>query len=488
MLDASTLAAQAGSSAYWLDKLGRELDSRTATYQTLQDYYDGRHPQPLASQQFRVEFADRLRGFNDNFCPLVVQALEERLVVQGFGIDGKAGDEAAWRIWQDNQMDAQSQKAHREAILKGECSVIVWYDSAEGLPGDSALIRVQKPEEVIVAYDPEDRLKRLVALKRWKASDGSTRANLYYPDRIEKYVRSRSLRYANQYGRDYIEGGWVTYQDPGDPGWPLPHDLGAVPVVPLLNDPDIDNTGTSEIVSILPLQDMLNKLFVDMMVTSHFTAFRQKWATGLEIPVDPETNKPLDTFRAATDKLWQARDPEVKFGDFAQGNPQQFQPAIETAIQHIASKTRTPAHYLLGQMGSFPSGESLKATETGLTAKARRRTRDFGEAWEEVIRLAFLAAGMKQYGSISDTSTDWKDVETRSEAEHTDALLKQRALNVPDEMLWRQLGYTQQEIAEMKAMNAARPELEPKIVAVGTLAAEPPEPPTGPDVTGPVVE
>jgi hypothetical protein len=59
-------------------------------------------------------------------------------------------------------------------------------------------------------------------------------------------------------------------------------------------------------------------------------------------------------------------------------------------IQHVAAQTRTPPHYLLGQSGAFPSGESLKATETGLVAKVKRKQTTFGETWEEAMRLAFL--------------------------------------------------------------------------------------------------
>ena len=62
-------------------------------------------------------------------------------------------------------------------------------------------------------------------------------------------------------------------------------------------------------------------------------------------------------------------------------------------IQHVAAQTRTPPHYLLGAMGSFPSGESLKATETGLVAKVRRKMLSFGEGWEEAMRLAFAVEG-----------------------------------------------------------------------------------------------
>jgi hypothetical protein len=454
------MAALAGpapySSPWWLERLGKQLDGRRASYTNLGNYYRGQHPLALSSKKFRDEFALIFRGFADNFCQLVVQALEERCTVQGFRVDGGAGDRKAWKLWQDNELDAQSQKAHREAFIKGECSIIV----GPG-PSGSAIIRAQKPEEVIVAYD-DDPLVRAVAMKRWKTPEDQQLATLYYSDRIEKYQAAEGSSPST----------WSERRVQGE-DWPLVHDLGVVPVVPLVNDPDLDNVGRSEIGPVIPLQNALNKLMTDMLVSSEFASFRQKWVTGLAIPVDPETNKPIETFKAAVDRVWQARDPAAKFGDFEATDLAPYVSAIETVIQHMASETRTPAHYLLGQSGSFPSGESLKATETGLVAKARRRHRDLGEAWEEIIRLGFRAAGDAKRGAITTIETDWRDPETRTESEHVDALVKLASLGVPNTQLWADAGYTPEQIRAFATASVPVAEdpttLAPKVEAAGML-------------------
>lgn len=422
------------TSDWWLERLGKELDARARLMKPMQDYYDGRQPLQMASKEFRETFGNRFANWNDNFCGLVVQAVEERVTVEGFRFGSKDADRKAWAFWQANKMDAQSQKAHREAFIKGDCPVIV-------APGpDGPLIRVQKPEEVVVAYD-DDPLIRAVAMKRWETLDGKKLATLYYPDRVEKYAWA-----------DRADG-WVP-RVIADEEWPMPHDLGVVPVVPVVNDPDLDNTGKSEISGVMPMQDVLNKLFVDLLVASEYASFRQRWATGLEIPTDPETGRPIEPFKASVERVWSTAVPDAKFGDFEQTDLSGVISSIETTIQHIASKTRTPPHYLLGQSGAFPSGESLKSTETGLVAKARRRMRDFGEAWEEVERLAFRAAGNRTKGSFTAAETVWRDPESRTEAEHVDALTKLTSIGVPEEQLWEDAGYTPTQIERFKEMRS----------------------------------
>jgi len=278
-------------------------------------------------------------------------------------------------------------------------------------------------------------------MRRWATSDGRRLATLYFADRVEKY----ELGPGSQWQRRAVAG---------EP-WPLPHALGVVPVVPLVNDPDLYNRGQSEIAAMLPMQNALNLLMSDMLVSAEYTAYPQRWVTGLEIPVDPDTGKPIQPFKLAYDRMLMARDPAVKFGQLDAADLQPYIRAVEACIQHIASTTRTPPHYLLGQSGAFPSGESLKATETGLVAKVRRRQGDFGESWEECIGLAFAAAGDAKRAGIEDKEAVWKDPEVRTEAEHVDALLKLKALGVPLEQLWEDAGYSPQLIAKWKAAAAA---------------------------------
>lgn len=428
------------SSEWWLERLGRELDTRDRTMDLYERYYNGVQPLNLASDKFRKAFGPTYGAFADNFCKLVVQAVDERLTVDGFRWNDDTGSKKAWRIWQANKLDSMSQRAHRESLVKGDCPVIVGPSPVAGM---LPIIRPQEPEQVVIAYG-DDPLERLCAMKRWHTVDDRVLATLYFPDRIEKYERVQRPTGST----------WTPRIVDGEP-WPLPHDLGVVPVVALVNDPDLENDGASEIASVIPLQNALNKMLVDMLVSAEYSAFRQRWITGMEIPIDPETQKPVEPFRAAVDRLWVARDKEARFGDFDQTDLAPYVKGIELLIQHIASTTRTPPHYLMGQSGAFPSGESLKSTETGLVAKAHRRMRDFGEAWEEVMRIAFRASGDLKRSEHESGETIWRDPEYRTEGEHIDALLKLASLDVPREQLWEDAGYSPQQIERFAELRSA---------------------------------
>jgi hypothetical protein len=428
------------SSPQLLERLGAEMDVRAPDYALWQDYYDGRHQPPVAllaaSSGYRSEYARWLSGFSDNFCRLVISAVDERLAVTGFRVDGKAGDRKAWGYWQENQLDAWHLRAHREALVKSWCPVTV-----DAAPDGSPRIRAHEADQFAIAWDDDDALERAAAMRRWATPDGRRLATLYFADRVEKY----ELGLGNAWQRRAVAG---------EP-WPLPHSLGVVPVVPIVNDPDLYNRGQSEIAAVLPMQNALNLLMSDMLVSAEYTAYPQRWVTGLEIPVDPDTGKPIQPFKLAYDRMLMARDPNVKFGQLDAADLQPYIRAVEACIQHIASTTRTPPHYLLGQSGAFPSGESLKATETGLVAKVRRRQGDFGESWEECIGLAFAAAGDAKRAGIEDKEAVWKDPEVRTEAQHVDALLKLKALGIPLEQLWEDAGYSPQLIQKWKDAAAA---------------------------------
>lgn len=449
--------ADIDTSAWWLERLGRELDGRQARMARLDDYYRGAHPLLYASSKYRQAFGNLFSGFADNFCSLVVDAVEERLDVEGFrmGADRDiAADADAWHIWQRNGLDSWSGVAHTEALVKSASYALVWADEDES---DEVEITIQDALEMAVGLDRTHH-DVIAAMKRWREDDDAVFATLYLPDRIEKWEQTPASRsWANQYG--YAVDGWSPRRVPGEP-WPLPNPLGEVPVVPLVNRPRLDGSGQSEIASVIPLQNALNKLFLDMLVAAEYAAFPQRYATGIELLDDPDTGKPINPFRSEAGSLWTTEGPTV-FGQFAVADLAPYVKAIETTIQHVASITRTPPHYLLGQAGAFPSGESLKATETGLVAKARRRQRSFGESWEQVIRLAFRVLGDAR-GEIEDSETIWRDPETRTESEHVDAVVKMGSdpIGIPSEALWEDLGKTPQQIARYKQMKADEAEAE----------------------------
>lgn len=444
--------AELEDALWWIAKLEKRLDDDVAAFRKYDNYYEGNHRLAFATPKYADTFGDTFAAFADNWCDLVVDAVEERLGVEGFRLDDSQSDKEAWRIWQANNLDAESQVAHIEALVHGRAYVIVWgNDNDDSTP----VITIEHPREVVVASAAGNRRRRLAALKRYMDDDGYNRASLYTPEYLWKFRSEAKVRSDGTGGKTK----WVPLEL-DDEQWPLPNPMGVVPVVPIVNRRRLLNDGVSEIARIIPVQDAINKTVADMLVASEFGAAPQRWATGMTTPVNPVNGQPLpDLFPNLVSRLWTSKDSKTTFGQFPQTDLKVFVNAVEMLVQHVASQTRTPPHYFY-LSGQFPSGESIKSAETGLVAKVRRKQRHFGESWEEVLRLAFLANGDEGRASVQHTETLWADPESRSESEHTDAVVKQKALGVPDEALWEELGKTPQQIdryRELIATSQAEP-------------------------------
>lgn len=419
------------------DELDRRLNERQADLQLFEDYYEGRHRMAFASSKFRNAFGNLFRSFSDNWCGLVIDSAEERLNIEGFrmGAAGESADQDAWRIWQANALDLDSQLAHTDALVFGSAYVTVWAGDDPSIPS----ITVESARQMIVGYAPGSRRTRVGAWKKWLDDDGYFYGTLYLPDAIYKY---RSAGKQSVYLSASQKIDWVPR--PGDEQ-PVPNPLGVVPVVELRNNPRMMGHGRSEIEQIIPIQDATNKIITDMLVTSEYSAFKQRWVTGLDIPVD-DNGKPIEPFEAAVDRVWIARDPEVRFGEFQQTDLSYYVRAVEMFVQHAATISRTPPHYFLLNGGQAPSGEAITSAEAGLVAKVHRKMRSFEEGWEEVMRLAFAVLGDSERAQAWDAEVLWADPAYRNHSALVDALLKLQSLGVPREQLWSDAGYSPQQI------------------------------------------
>lgn len=467
---------EVGSAEWWLKRLLGRLAVRSEQCRKYANYYDGDQPLAFASAKFAATFGRRYGDLPANFMPLVVDAERERMIVQGFRFGTRAeADKGIWRIWQANQLDAESQIAHEIALVKGEAYTLV-------APGpDGPAITIEDPSETVLETAPGNRRNRLAALKVWLDDDGYVRAYLYLPDFIYKY-RSRERRDAT--GWELDKATWEAGAPDGE-DFPAKNALGIVPVIPLLNRPNLSGHGRSEIHDVIGIQNAINKFSFDALVASEYVAFPQRWATNIDIPVDPDTGKELAPFKPGVDNLWAARRPTpdevaeygdhfppTQFGQFPTGSLDPYINAIRAKVGELASISRTPYHYLLGEPTSVPpSGESLKSSEAPLVRKVLAQSIHFGEGWEETMRVALIAAGQSSKAR-TDGETIWADPETRNEAARTDALLKQHAAGLlPDDFVLEELGYSQQQIERIAALRArdvtpppAPPE-EPPVVA-----------------------
>lgn len=437
------------SPGWWLKKLSTQLTNRATDLKRFDDYYGGEHRLHFASEKFRESFGGLFRELADNWCEVVVDAVEERMNVDGFRFGTElAADDDAWAIWQRNNLDAESQLIHTDMLVTGYAYGLVWVDD-DGLP----LITGESPYQCIVAHSPSDRRKRVAGLKQWVNDDGFGVAYVYLPDGIYRF-RSDTKQQSQEVSSPSMFNAWSVWEPDGEEfltnrAAPL------VPLVPYYNRPRLSKPGVgrSEIRGVIPVQNAVNKHCADLLIAGEFGSFRQRWATGLELDRDEKGNK-INPFRNAPGSIWadEGTDPPAQFGEFGETNLKNIVEAITMWVQHLASQSRTPPHYLNASADRL-SGESIKAAETGLVAKTKRKFRYVGESHEEIMRLAFAMVGDPR-ATVVDAETVWGDPESRTDSEHTDSLVKKKALDVPWQQLMEDAGYTPPQIARMRAMRA----------------------------------
>ena len=428
----------------WVNFLGDVLTRRYYDNRIYDAYYRGEHRLPWGpTQQASSVYRRLLKEARSNWAELIVDAVNERLRVIGFRWSGSEdADLDVWNnIWQPNQLDARSDEVHVEALVNGYGYTIIWPDAS----GDIK-ITAEHPNEVICYCPTANRHLVTAALKRWCDDWGQWHATLFTTTYIYKFVSLGAVV------GSMPPADWLAREDTAEP-WPLPNPFSVVPVVEFPNNPRMLTGGRSELAGgQIDMMDRINETVFNRMLAAQFAAFRQKWVTGMEIPRDNEGNV-IEPFRVAVDRLWMTENPDAKFGEFDEASLTNYIAAAEADIQHLAAISRTPAHYLLPH-GPMPSGEALKAAETGLVAKVRRRQRFFGEAWEQTLRYALLMQGDARWQDMSG-ETIWADPESRSDAQTADALVKLAQIGVPAQMLWELSGFfSPQQIQRMQQHRA----------------------------------
>jgi hypothetical protein len=482
----------------WAIEQFRYDNERQKAYKLAHAYYDGQHRLQFAINRFRTIFGALFGPFADNLCPAVIDSLTDRLDLIGFTssdvqqdpqqqppeppapepggvlldpVTGKPAApapaplpvpktidplaQAAWRLWERNRMELQAAEVHREALKAGDGYVIVWPD-AQLRPA----IWPQLAHEMAVDYDENLAGRIRKAAKLWSQNDGRLRLNLFYPDRIEKFIT-----------RDPVHGGLNSQLEaekfervPGassgtrtGEGEPFELDdgvlrnpYGRVPVFHFANK-RLYREGQSELSDVIPLQDGLNKSVVDMFVAMEFSSFRQRWVTGIEVETDETTGRPTTPpWNYGVDRMLAATDKDVKFGDFSATDLNQFLKVQEAFRSEIARVSGTPLHYLfINEAGNWPSGEALKSAEARFTRKIEDRQSYFGCVWQEVLAFAMQIDG-EQLPDDFELNAIWDSASPRSEREIAETMLMKKAIGVSPAQLMKELGYDDDLIAQMQ--------------------------------------
>lgn len=460
-------ASKVESPGWWLQRLGKKLlderddhldcDGETEPgLNTLRRYAENKAPLPHVPGLDPREVAEWMKDARTNWTSLVIESPTERMHVDGFRFGepddssdaAKTGDKEANRIWQENSLDADADLVHYGALSQRRGFTLVERGD-DGRP----VITHETPRQVAVEHAQGSRRKLAAGLKLWRDDwTGNTRATLWTPEKIYDFVTKAEAPVFS--GRAAQLRGWDAFALPNQGDGERPNDLSIVPLVPFTNRRNRRLSGFAEHEDVLTVQNRITLSLINLIAAMKYGAFRQRWAAGLEVDEDPVTGKKIQPFQLDIRRLWTTDDPEVKFGEFSATDLKPYIAAVESAVQDLAAISRTPPHYLIGAVVNV-SGDALKAAETGLVSKVLDRQRNFGESWEQTMRLAFRVLNDEAKATTYTAETIWRDPESRSVAELADAAVKKSTAGVPWRQRMEDMGYTPTQIERMEIDRAA---------------------------------
>lgn len=396
----------------YLQWLAEQDRAQFDKYQMFRDYYDGEHATQLTDRMRTFLQIGKDQEFTLNFCPIVVDSLVEKLVVLGFECEDENQDKIFRDWWQRNRMDATQSVVHLSSIRDGDSYVLIEWNRDKKIPRFSQQNAYNGTDGVHLVYSDEDRTVPIVGVKRWIETSGpeikTRRANLYYPDRVEKYTDKGT-------GGDYVH----YIEDSGEFAgiWPIPWtDSGTesgeplgIPIVHFRNKDQGSVYGESELEDVVPIANGLDKSFIDLLAAADSTGFQMYWASGYDgsgVEMNP------------AQLLW-STDPNSKWGVLPPAALEGLIKLKDSIAADIAKVTRTPVSFfqLTGQVAAEGT---LKEQRSGLNSKAVNRQVVFGNGWEDVMdygRKLHNIWGSSKMDPEKLITTVWQDDEKPDDTE-----------------------------------------------------------------------
>lgn len=457
------------------DTWAAEMEQRGQLVRLFRDYYDGIHRAELTNEMrkmLRVK-NNRLDRFNVNYCPLVVDAMADRLTVDTVeprlpekkkaekkssplvplpvgegnetsptdpqadsknavptpeGMMGENGTYQAskpkepsaieqWTTYtlECNRFDALQIDVREAALRDGDTFVMVEYSDKDKEAKFAHELVWDGVEGCMVVYDRMG--KSIVAgVKVWQETT-EKRVNIYYPGETLKY----KVPISTSGGVSTSTGSTSTAPGAGTSGLeefspPEPTVRnGVVPGVPIVHfkNKGTKVRGSSELINVIPLQDALNRTLVSMVMTAELSAFQIRTAKGFAPPADLAPGMWVQ-FGVDEDDASVLGAMEAGVMEQAQLAP--FISEGDWIIYQIGTTTYTP----LPASSDTQSGEALKQREIALLSKVRRAMVQFGNSWENVLAMAHSFTqifGGQKLEKVERWNTRWKDPQIRNDTD-----------------------------------------------------------------------
>lgn len=462
--------------------------------------------------------------YDPNLCGVVIDAVANKLKISGLtatsgtvedNAASTAATEALNEVWRVNKLKNYYRVWDRNTCRDGDGYIVVWPEEysdgtdagadtdvdpaeyADESTATSVNITYVDPRLGRMFYDPENPRKKRFFAQLWQITlkgekKPRLRCNLYYTDRVEKYIskydkKKSSNKRPSDFDRFYdgdhdgdddYPGSGGDYDDdpvmPDDSQWPMPNPYGVIPAFHLRTDLDY---GKPLHRNAFALQDAISRLIEMQMVTVEFSGYPQRYAIqeadslGTQsIREDPlAEHSPADwdhdfsesafsttTITAGaisneTGANYEANPGGMQIfksfssvGQFTTADPNAFLEPWREYCKAISSTTDTPLYKFQGLGGQVPSGEALKIIEAPLNARVEMLHDLLGDTWSEALEFALRCLGYAD----ARVSVTWANPATTDLMDVWQLVELKVKLGVPRDQAFMQAGVPEQQAHE----------------------------------------
>lgn len=481
----------------WLDleEALESLHDALPGYEKAESYYDGTVKEKFLNKAVQALLTGSDTDFNVNLAGRVVDAVQDRMEIAAVtaepiddgeedddsedvtesdnsvaGASGmlgveqpevpemseeeKALDEAVSKIWRDNEMDIEAPEVHEKMLEYGDAYLFVGLCDDEDEPEDKVDLFFNSPKNVRILYEDENPRKKRLSIKRWEVGPKANkriRLNLYYRDGTYKFISKGA---SDRSGAADFQ---VFVDDSTDEMGYLPNDTGEIP---FFHFRTARPYGRPEHLKAYGCQDALTKIITNMMSTSDFAAFPQRWAlqeTGTTTDDDldwdegdggatADTKNPSDLqsqLISGPGRIWPLRNMKA-VGQFTAADVSQFLQPLDKFTGLMAAVTATPVSYFLvtlGAQATAVSGESQRKGESPFISKVNARQLSAEATWQDAVGY-----GLKLLGMEAEVKVRWAPTQIVSGKEGWEGVQAQQKAGVPVRQTLLEAGYTEAEV------------------------------------------
>lgn len=308
-------------------------------------------------------------------------------------------------------------------------------------------------------YDTENPRKMTYVLRSWEEGEGQNvvvRANLYYADRIERWVHKGRPPVKRRANAKYK---WEPFIEDGA-GAVLPNPFDEIPFFHYRTD---RTYGKPDHVNAYGPQLAINKLITSHLASVDYQSFPQRYAltdpaadpSGLQgtdnDPFNPDDDSDpeddnLSQLEADPGALWKF-DGIKEVGEFQAANPDSYLKPFDRYVKAMAQVTGIPFHFFDRTGERPPSGENIRQVNETLNSIAETRQLSVGGTHKSAFTFALNLLGH----DVDRLKVVWRPIDVVTDLTGWQSVNEQQLAGVPPEVTLVEAGYLESEVAPWKA-------------------------------------